>query len=96
MVSVTASSSAEQREAAKQRQTLIKRLERQEAEILARLEAEESARARLEAELATPAVYSNGEKARSVKARLDAVNTRIDAASTEWEAKAAELEMARG
>jgi ATP-binding cassette subfamily F protein 3 len=93
---VAASGSAEQREAAKQRQTLIKRLERQEAEILARLEAEESARAHLEAELATPAVYSNGEKARSVKARLDAASARIDAASAEWEAKAAELERARG
>jgi ATP-binding cassette subfamily F protein 3 len=88
---IAVAGSAEQRESAKQRQTLIKRLERQEAEIFSRLEAEENERARLEAELATPAVYSNGEKAKAAKARLDAVSVRIDTASAEWEAKAAEL-----
>jgi ATP-binding cassette subfamily F protein 3 len=83
------------REAGKQRQTLLKRLERQEAEILAHIEELETEKARLGAELARPDVYSSGEKARAVKARLDETTARIEATTTAWEAKAAELETAR-
>ncbi|MDR0637189.1 MAG: ABC-F family ATP-binding cassette domain-containing protein [Treponema sp.] len=91
----TARNGIAEREAGKQRQTLLKRLERQEAEILAHIEGLETEKARLEAELARPDVYSNGEKARAVKARLDETAARLEAKTAEWEAKIAELETAR-
>ncbi|GHV69407.1 ABC transporter ATP-binding protein [Spirochaetia bacterium] len=87
---------AEYREAAKQRQTLIRRLERQEAEILKALEEMETEKAALEKELARPEVYSNGEKARTVQAKLRGIAAVIDAKTAEWEQKAAELEEAAG
>ncbi|GHU02921.1 ABC transporter ATP-binding protein [Spirochaetia bacterium] len=87
---------AEYREAAKQRQTLIRRLERQEAEILKALEEMETEKAALEKELARPAVYTNGEKARTVQAKLRGITAVIDAKTAEWEQKAAELQTASG
>jgi ATP-binding cassette subfamily F protein 3 len=84
-------SAAEQREALKQKQTLIRRLERQEKEILAELGALEAEKAALEAELGKPEIYSSGEKARAVKARLDVVSAAAEDKSREWEAKAEEL-----
>jgi ATP-binding cassette subfamily F protein 3 len=87
---------AEHREAAKQRQTLIRRLERQEAEILKALEEMESEKAALEKELSRPEVYSNGEKARTVQAKLRGIAAVIDAKTAEWEQKAAELAGAVG
>jgi ATP-binding cassette subfamily F protein 3 len=88
-------SAAEQRETAKQKQTLIRRLERQEGEILAELEKLETEKTALEAELGKPEIYSNGAKARPVKAKLDAVTSAAEAKSQEWEAKAKELTAAR-
>ncbi|MDR1947823.1 MAG: ATP-binding cassette domain-containing protein [Spirochaetaceae bacterium] len=84
-------SAAEHREAAKQRQTRIRRLERQEAEILKALEALDAEKLRLEAELARPAVYSNGEKARAIQAKLETAAGEIEAKTREWEEKAGEL-----
>ncbi|MDR3337206.1 MAG: ABC-F family ATP-binding cassette domain-containing protein [Treponema sp.] len=86
---------AEQRETAKQKQTLIRRLERQEGEILAELGKLETEKAALEAELGKPEIYRNGEKARPVKAKLDATAFASEAKSREWEAKAKELAAAR-
>ncbi|GHT77408.1 hypothetical protein FACS1894130_01600 [Spirochaetia bacterium] len=86
---------AESREAAKQRQTAIRRLERQEAEILKELEALETEKAALESALGKPEVYSNGEKARAVKVQLDGVTAAAERKSREWEEKAGELEAAR-
>ncbi|MDR0597406.1 MAG: hypothetical protein LBG14_02750, partial [Treponema sp.] len=83
------------REAEKQKQAHIRRLRRQEAEILAALEALEAEKAALETELVRPAVYSSGEKARAVKARLDRVSAEAEGKSREWEAKARELEKAQ-
>jgi ATP-binding cassette subfamily F protein 3 len=84
-------SAAEQREALKQRQALIRRLERREQEILAEIDALEAEKAALEAELAKPDVYSSGERARAVKARLDAAALALEAKSREWEAAGEEL-----
>jgi ATP-binding cassette subfamily F protein 3 len=84
--------SAAHREQAKQRQALIRRLEREEGEILKRLETLETEKAALEAELARRDVYSNGEKARTVKARLDGVTAELEGKGREWESKAEELE----
>ncbi|MDR2537200.1 MAG: ABC-F family ATP-binding cassette domain-containing protein [Treponema sp.] len=91
----TARNAVAEREAGKQRQTLLKRLERQEAEILVHIEELETEKARLETELARPDVYSSGEKARAVKARLDETAARLEAKTAEWEVKTAELETAR-
>ncbi|AEF80649.1 ABC-F family ATP-binding cassette domain-containing protein [Leadbettera azotonutricia] len=84
-------SAAERREQEKQRQSQVRRLERQEAEILARIERLEKERSALEAELARPEVYSSGEKAKAVKAKLDQTTAAIDTGNREWEEKAAEL-----
>ncbi|MDR1411571.1 MAG: ATP-binding cassette domain-containing protein, partial [Spirochaetaceae bacterium] len=61
---------AGQREALKQKQALIRRLERQEEETLAEIDALEAEKAALEAELGKPEIYSSGERARAVKAKL--------------------------
>jgi ATP-binding cassette subfamily F protein 3 len=77
------------------RRNLIRRLEREEAEILEALDALETEKTALETELAQPAVYSSGEKARAVKARLDRAVEKAGEKSREWELKAEELEHAR-
>jgi ATP-binding cassette subfamily F protein 3 len=87
---------SELRELSKQRQTLIRRLEREEREILKQLEALEAEKAALETELGRPEVYSNGEKARAVKARLDGVTAELEGKGREWEEAAAELERVKG
>jgi ATP-binding cassette subfamily F protein 3 len=89
-------SSAGLREQEKQRQALIRRLRRQEEEILKSLETLEAAKTRLETELGSPAVYSSGEKARQVKAKLDETAAAAEAKLAEWEAKAEELARAGG
>jgi ATP-binding cassette subfamily F protein 3 len=78
-------SAAERREQEKQRQAQIRRLERQEAELLAELESLETEKAKLEANLANPEIYSNGEKARSLKLKLDELTTLIETKTQEWE-----------
>ena len=88
-------SAAEQREQDKQRQAIIRRLERREAEILKAMENLESEKTRLEEELSRPDVYSSGEKARAVKFKLDDTAAALEAKSEEWETIAAELEKAR-
>jgi ATP-binding cassette subfamily F protein 3 len=86
---------ADRREAVKQRQTLIRRLERQEAEILRALEELEAGKAGLEAQLGRPEVYSSGEKARAVQEKLKALAGAIGEKNAAWEDLAEELEKAR-
>jgi len=69
----------------KQRQAELRRLQRTEAELLNAIEELEKEKVRLEAELSLPAVYSNGEKARAVKLRLDECVAEIEAKTAEWE-----------
>jgi ATP-binding cassette subfamily F protein 3 len=83
------------RQLAKQRQALIRRLERQEAGILSSLEQLEAEKARLEGELAKPEVYSSGERARSIMAALDAATRSLEAKTLEWEHTAAALDNAK-
>jgi ATP-binding cassette subfamily F protein 3 len=86
-----AASPPDQRQAGKQRQALIRRLERQEAESLAALEALEREKFLLEAELAKPEIYSDGEKARAVKVELDRISAVAEAETARWEETAREL-----
>jgi ATP-binding cassette subfamily F protein 3 len=81
----------ERREAEKQKQALLRRLQRREAEILAALETLEAEKTRLETELAKPEVYANGEKARSVQTRLETLAAEIETKTREWETAAGEL-----
>jgi ATP-binding cassette subfamily F protein 3 len=83
------------RQLAKQRQTLIRRLEREESGIMASLETLEAQKARLESELSKPEVYSSAEKAKEISAALNAAAEALEAKTAEWESKAAELEAAR-
>ena len=70
-----------------------KRLEadRRKAEkLVARIEGEiealEAKKSELEARMADPAVYSNGEKAKAVQRELDEIASQIEAKTAEWEA----------
>jgi ATP-binding cassette subfamily F protein 3 len=81
-----------QRQINKQRQTDIRRLQKQEAEILNIIEGLEKEKVRLETDLSRPEVYSNGEKAKAVKQKLDEVDAAIAGKNAEWEAVAAKLE----
>jgi ATP-binding cassette subfamily F protein 3 len=90
------SGSAAYREQEKQKQAAIRRIERQEAEILKALDDLEKEKSRLETELSSPEVYSSGEKAKAVKFKLDKTAAAIDGKTREWEERAAELEKAKG
>jgi ATP-binding cassette subfamily F protein 3 len=83
---------ADRREQEKQKQALVRRIERKEAAILKAMEELETEKAHLEGELARPDVYSSGEKAKAVKASLDECSAAMEAKSLEWEAIAEELE----
>jgi ATP-binding cassette subfamily F protein 3 len=84
-------SAMEHRAQNKQRQAEIRRLQRQEAELLNAIDGLENEKSRLEAELSLPAVYSNGEKARAVKQKLDECTDALKTKTAEWEAVAALL-----
>ena len=88
-------SAAERRDLEKQRQTSIRRLERQETEILKSIGELEAEKSRLEHELARPEVYSIGEKAKAIIVKLGEMAAALDAKSREWEAATKELEKAR-
>jgi len=76
----------------KQKQAKVRKLERQEAEIIKSLEELEKEKTKLEMELASSDVYSNGEKARTVKIKLDECNAVIEAKTREWEDISKELD----
>ncbi len=90
-----APSAADYREAEKKRLAAERRLEREEAEILGRMEKLEAEKAALEAELGRPEVYSDGAKSKAAKAKLDAAAAGIEREAAEWERVAAELEACR-
>jgi ATP-binding cassette subfamily F protein 3 len=79
-------SATDQRQHNKQRQAQARRQERQEAELLNAIEALEKEKSRLEAELSDPEVYSNGEKAKAVKLKLDECTAAIAEKTAAWEA----------
>ena len=56
------------------------------AKIEAEIEALETKKSELEAKMADPAVYSNGEKAKAVQRELDEVASQIEVKTSEWEA----------
>ena len=92
----TRSSSADKRAADKQKQAIIKKMEKQEADIIKSLEEFERKKTFLEVELALPDVYSDGMKTREVKQKLAECSGAIEAKTREWENTAAELETING
>jgi ATP-binding cassette, subfamily F, member 3 len=82
---------ADRRTADKQRQAAVRRLERQEAELLKTLEELEKTKADLEAELSLPEVYSNGRRTKELKNKLDDCTAAIEVKTAEWEKAASEL-----
>ena len=88
-------SAAEHRDKEKARQTLVRRLERREAEILNAMEELEKEKRMLEEELARPEVYSSAEKAKAIKQKLDENAASTEGKNREWEAAACELEKAK-
>jgi ATP-binding cassette subfamily F protein 3 len=78
----TNAGSANERILNKQKQAQIRRLEKQEVEIINSIDELETAKSALEAELSTPEVYSSHEKAKSIKQKIDdytaAIEEKID------------------
>ncbi len=85
---------AEFREAEKKRQAQQRRLQREEEQIFKELEILEQKKMKLTEEIQKPDVYSNGEKAKTVQAELDAIHAKINAVSLAWEEITMELEKA--
>jgi ATP-binding cassette subfamily F protein 3 len=88
------SSSQASREETKKRQTLIRKLEREEETVLAELGVLEEEQRALETRLADPAVYS-GPQAREVQADLTANQNQQHELHERWERIAEELETAK-
>ncbi|MDR0301377.1 MAG: ABC-F family ATP-binding cassette domain-containing protein [Treponema sp.] len=78
-------SSADKRMADKQKQAAARRQEKWEAELLKTLEELEKTKSALEAELSQPEVYSDGQRAKDVKSKLDDCTAAIEAKTAEWE-----------
>ena len=89
---ISAAGPAGQRQQNKQRQAEIRRLKRQETELLNVIDELEKEKSRLEAELSCPEIYSNGEKAKAVKHKLDECAALLVQRNSQWETLAAELE----
>ncbi|MDR0557453.1 MAG: ABC-F family ATP-binding cassette domain-containing protein [Treponema sp.] len=78
------------REEDKRRQAALRRRLRLEEDALAVVEGLEDEKRRLESELGKIEVYSNGENARAVQAKLADIVRRIEVKMKEWEAIAAQ------
>jgi len=89
------SNSQADREAAKKKQTLVRKLEREEETILAELGTLEEAHGRLSAQMADPAVYSDGAKAKKVMTDLAANEAQQAELHGRWERVAEDLETAK-
>ena len=69
-----------------------RKLEKEEERLLEEISMLEDKKAALEAELAQPAVYSDGAKSRKVQQEIDAAAAAIEKATAAWEEVSAQLE----
>ncbi|GHU39016.1 ABC transporter ATP-binding protein [Spirochaetia bacterium] len=81
----------EAREAEKKKQSLIRRLRREESLQMEKLDQAETEKSNMEADLSKPEIYSNGEKAKDIMRRLENINTTIANLTAEWEKINADL-----
>ena len=79
----------------KKREGLWRKLEREEKALLTELEALEGEKLKLEADLSTPEVYSQGELAKAVVLQLDANKLLREQIQDRWEVVALEMEGVR-
>lgn len=89
------SNSQADREAAKKKQALVRKLEREEETILATLDTLDVEHARLAAQMADPAVYSDGARAKKVQADLVGNEARQAELHETWAKVAEDLEQAK-
>ena len=75
----------QKRAAGKQKQAKTRKFERQEEEILKILEQLENKKSSLEAELSLPHIYSNAQKAKEIKDKIDECGMEIEEKTREWE-----------
>ncbi|MBR6295671.1 MAG: ABC-F family ATP-binding cassette domain-containing protein [Treponema sp.] len=87
LASATKASWEEQKKASADRRKIEREIEKIEAEIAKREEELKS----LEAQMADPAVYSDGEKSRAVQASISEINEILEKLNSDWEAKSEEL-----
>jgi len=76
----------------KQKQAALRKLEKQETEILKTLEELEKKKTYLEVELTLPDIYSDGKKTREVKQKLKEYSAQIEIKTHEWEEISAKIE----
>lgn len=85
------SAAARYREEEKKRQAQIRRLERQEAELMGRIEELEAEKQNIEAALADPSTYLQGQRVKELQGALREVSRLIEEANAEWERCSLEL-----
>ena len=68
-----------------------RKIEKEVARLEAKISELEAKKSELENKLADPAVYSNGEKAKTVQRDIEAVTAEIDETTAAWEAAAEKL-----
>ncbi len=88
-------SAAEYRDAEKRRQGALRRFEREEVELLEKLDTLEGEKAELAEKLQQPETYSDAGRCVKTQKRLESVQARIDEATKRWEFVAAECERLR-
>ncbi|MBO4438156.1 MAG: ABC-F family ATP-binding cassette domain-containing protein [Spirochaetaceae bacterium] len=76
----------------KRRKNEKKRLEREEEQLMNEISEAEEEKAALEAELALPAVYSDGAKSSAVQKKIEEAEQKIEKLNARWEECAAALE----
>ena len=88
-VSETKLSWEEQKKKDAERRKIEKEIARLEEEILSL----EEKKSELDAKMADPAVYSNGEKAKSVQKQIEEIAQKIEVATADWEQASEKLEL---
>jgi ATP-binding cassette subfamily F protein 3 len=76
--------------AEKQKRSETRRQQQREIALLSAIDALEKEKTALEVELSTPAVYTNGEKARMVQVQINRLAMKIEEKTAEWETAASD------
>jgi len=79
-------SGAELRAFEKQRKAAKRKLEREETELMEEIAEKESEKSAQEHILATPEVYTDGEKSKMVQQKIESLEQTIEALTVRWEA----------
>ena len=77
----------------KQQKSRARKLEKQEGEILAEIDRLEAEHESVQQELASPEVYADGEKVKTLTARLEDIDRNRDELTERWEKLAGEREL---